>query len=90
MSEDESIAPVTEKEVVEENPDSVKIIDEDEQSPGVEKKKSTRTVAKRKRNKSKSKTIVVEELPSIVFVMGGERAKWLIPACFVAPISAIC
>ena len=86
MSEDESIVPVTEKEVDDENPDSVKIIDRDQQSSDVEKKKSPRTARRRKRKKSKSRTVVVEELPSVSFVMGGERAKWLIPACFVAMI----
>ena len=71
MSEDESIVPVTEKEVDDENPDSVKIIDRDQQSSDVEKKKSPRTARRRKRKKSKSRTVVVEELPSIAFVMGG-------------------
>ena len=64
MSEDESIVPVTEKEVDDENPDSVKIIDREQQSSDVEKKKSPRTARRRKRKKSKSRTCLLYTSPS--------------------------
>ena len=84
MSEEEdTILPETEDESDAQSPDSIGIFDESQQRTEGEIKKTGRTVSRRKRNKSKSKTIVVEELPSMSFVMGGEHAKWLIPACFV-------
>ena len=84
MSEEEdTILPETEDESDVQSPDSIGIFDESQQRTEGEIKKTGRTVSRRKRNKSKSKTIVVEELPSMSFVMGGEHAKWLIPACFV-------
>ena len=84
--EDDTVLPETENVEHTEVADSEEIVDGSQQLPEGEKKKTGRTVSRRKRDKSKSKTIVVEELPSMTFVMGGEHAKWLIPACFVAMI----
>ena len=51
----------------------------------IETKPSRKRVAKRKRKKkNESKEITIEELPSIAFILGGERAKWFIPACLVS------
>ena len=51
----------------------------------VERKPARRRVAKRKRKKkSASKEMTIEELPSIAFLLGGERAKWFIPVCLVS------
>ena len=86
MSEENPIVPESEDETDIETPDSVETVDESKQSLEDENKGARRTVTRRKRNKLKSKTIVVDELPSMSFVMGGEHAKWLIPACFVAMI----
>ena len=44
---------------------------------------SKRRPVRRKKKKSESNIIVIEELPSIGFVIGGERAKWFIPVCLV-------
>ena len=84
--EDDTILPETKDVEHTEVADSEEIVDGSQQLPEGETKKTGRTVSRRKRDKSKSKTIVVEELPSMTFVMGGEHAKWLIPACFVAMI----
>ena len=86
MSEENPIVPESEDETDIETPDSVETVDESKQSLEDENKGVRRTVTRRKRNKLKSKTIVVDGLPSMSFVMGGEHAKWLIPACFVAMI----
>ena len=51
----------------------------------IKTKPSRKRVAKRKRKKkNESKEITIEELPSIAFILGGERAKWFIPACLVS------
>lgn len=51
----------------------------------VETKPARRRVAKRKRKKkSASREMTIEELPSIAFLLGGERAKWFIPVCLVS------
>ena len=84
MSEEDTTPPKKEEEAEPEPSDTDDLADGNQNSQKSEKKKTGRTVSRRKRNKSKSKTIVVEELPSMSFVMGGEHAKWLIPACFAA------
>ena len=51
----------------------------------IKTKPSRKRVAKRKRKKkNESKEITIEELPSIAFILGGDRAKWFIPACLVS------
>lgn len=80
MSTDEE-----EKEQVEIEDSPVEDIAEASDDQPIEKKRAPKRVAKRKRKKkSESREVSIEELPSISFLIGGDRAKWFIPVSLIS------
>jgi len=43
-----------------------------------------RRPTRRRKKRNENELVVIEELPSIRFIIGGEQSKWFIPACIVS------